>query len=350
MKTRLLQLSLGLASTAVLALLLLRMLDVAAVVAAVTAADARLLGLGMAVHVAAMWVRSLVWRGLLPPRASTATLFRVSMVGFAVNYLMPVRIGELVRLYLVRRWCNVDSGAILASLVAERVLDGVAVSAILLAALLFVPVPGYVLAFGVAIASIFAALAAGLAIATWRASALVRLAAIAARPLPRRPRAGLVQVAEGFARNLQQVGHLRALAGLLALASLGWLCQLVVFYLVMLAVRLPASVPLALMGGSLANFATLLPSGPGAAGPFDAALIKLLVDVQQASIEHATAYALLVHSVVVVPIVVLGGLIVWRSDLPLGQLVRYGSGPREHAATPRAGWGPRLIQPVRNTR
>ena len=58
-----------------------------------------------------------------------------------------------------------------------------------------------------------------------------------------------------------------------------------------------------------------LPSAPGNVGTFDAAIVKLITDIQGVSLAHATAYALVLHTVVVVPIVILGGVVLWRSNL-----------------------------------
>src|SRR5256885_5493099 len=99
---------------------------------------------------------------------------------------------------------------------------------------------------------------------------------------------------------------MRALPVLFGLAVLGWFCQFAVFYVLMYAFPLVPSVPLALLAGSIANFATLLPSAPGSVGAFDASIIKLLLDVQNVGGHTAAAYALLVHGVIVVPIVLMG--------------------------------------------
>jgi len=324
MKTRVIQASLGLAIACAVVILLLRVVDVSAVVTAVSAVDPTLIVAAVAVHILAMWVRSVLWRRLLHPRPPTATLFRASIIGFAVNYLMPLRVGELIRVYLVTQWCGIAYGATIASLVVERALDGLAVSGILLVALLFIPVPLYVLALAMAVGGIFGTIAVFLMLASWRISVVRALVSrlISLLPGPTRPK--LQRVACSFAIVLDQLRDWRALPGLLALSILGWICQFAVFFVLMLGFPMVASVPMALLGGGVANFATLLPSAPGSVGAFDASLIKLLVDVQRVSVASAAAYTLVVHAVIVIPIVGLGGLIVWRADFSLRHLVSLG--------------------------
>ena len=78
-----------------------------------------------------IWVRAVRWRMLLrhikPIRVWT--LFEAESVGFAVNNLLPARIGELARCYSLRRVEGVPFSSLLASVVAERMWDGISIFA-----------------------------------------------------------------------------------------------------------------------------------------------------------------------------------------------------------------------------
>src|SRR6476646_1355204 len=83
-------------------------------------------------------IRSVRWGLLLPEYdVPIPTLFKALVVGFTVNNLLPVRMGEVARAYLLARWSGVAYGASVASLVVERVLDGLSLAALLLLALRF---------------------------------------------------------------------------------------------------------------------------------------------------------------------------------------------------------------------
>jgi uncharacterized protein (TIRG00374 family) len=321
MNKRLVHLTVGLITSAAMVFLLLRIVDTRAIVSAVEFANPRLVVMSIGVYFLAMCVRSVVWHRLLPAADSTITLLRVTIVGFAVNYLMPVRIGEFARAYLVVRWCGIDYPTTFASLVAERTLDGLAVGLILLVGLLFIPVPAYVLVLGLMVGVLFTSLAIALIIASWRKDGTVALVSRLARLLPSRIGARLVRLTARFTSGLDPLRDWRALPGLALLAIVGWLLQFGVFYLLMLAFPFAASFPLALVSGGVANFATLLPSAPGFVGTFDAALIGLLMDVQHAPPEFAAAYALVLHAVLVVPIVVVATVILWRSNLSFAHVL-----------------------------
>src|SRR5712692_6861860 len=113
------------------------------VIATFVAADWRLIAPAIALYFVGIWLRRARWGLLLPEHTvSTSTLFRALVVGFTVNNLLPLRIGEVARTYLLNRWCRIPYGATIASLVVERVLDGLSLAVLLLVAL-SVPAPGY---------------------------------------------------------------------------------------------------------------------------------------------------------------------------------------------------------------
>ena len=90
-------------------------------------------------------LRTLRWRVILSgaARAPITTLFSVLMMGFATNNLLPGRLGELWRAYLLGRKRNVRKTLALASVVVERVFDGLTLIALLALLSTVVELPGW---------------------------------------------------------------------------------------------------------------------------------------------------------------------------------------------------------------
>jgi uncharacterized membrane protein YbhN (UPF0104 family) len=107
---------------------------------------------------------------------------------------------------------------------------------------------------------------------------------------------------------------------LLTLSLLAWCAELSLFFVLMFSLGIAGSYPQALVVGSSANFATLLPSSPGYAGTFDAALTKVAQDALNISTGLAGAYDILVHATLFLPVVVVGTLMLWRSRLTFDQV------------------------------
>jgi uncharacterized protein (TIRG00374 family) len=87
------------------------------------------------------YFRAVRWRFLLrgvyePPRRR---ILAVSWIGFAAILLMPFRIGEFVRPYMIQKKGKLSLTAATSSVVAERIVDGLYLSIVLALALLFVP-------------------------------------------------------------------------------------------------------------------------------------------------------------------------------------------------------------------
>ena len=322
------------AISGVLLVLLVRSVDLSSLGSALAATDWRFVPPAIGLYFVGAWLRSARWGLLLPEHSvSTPMLFRVLVVGFTVNNLLPVRMGEVARAYLLSRWCRIPYGATLASLVVERVLDGLSLAALLLVALLFVPAPGYLLVIGVLAGVGFLVGALLLALAAWRSRAIVSIVDWLARPLPPRI-GGLAEgLALGFARGLSLVRGRGRLLRLIALSLLAWCVELSLFFVLMLGFGLPASYPLAFLVGSAANFATLVPSSPGYVGTFDGALVKVLRDTAGVAAAPATAYAIVVHVTLFLPVVILGTLVLWRSHMTFVQITHAPDRSAAQAAT-----------------
>jgi uncharacterized membrane protein YbhN (UPF0104 family) len=294
-----------------------------ALIAALGTADWRLLVPAVGLYFIGSWLRSVRWGLLLPAHGlPTTTLFRALVIGLTVNNLLPLRMGEVARAYLLARWCRVPYGATIASLLIERVLDGLALAVLLLLALALVPAPGYLLVVGAFAGAGFLGGALVLAVAAWRASALVDLAGWFARRLPARPADVLLRLTASFADALGLVRGGGRIVRLLGLSVLVWCFELGLFFVLLGSFGIPGSYPLALLVGSAANFATLVPSSPGYVGTFDGVLVKVLGDTAAVPAGLATAYAFGVHAALFFPVVILGTLLLWRSHMTFDQITQ----------------------------
>jgi uncharacterized protein (TIRG00374 family) len=289
---------------------------------ALGSADWRLLIPAIALYFVGVLLRSVRWGMLLPEYGLKLwTLFRALVVGFTVNNLLPFRMGEVARAYLLSRWGSVPYGATVASLVVERVLDGLSLSLLLLVALWLVPsAPSYLLAVGVIAGCGFFAGLALVALAAWRADALTMFVGFFARRMPPRLGPAVIGAANNFAHSLAVVHDTGRLARLIGLSLVAWCCELGLFYVLMLSVGILGTYPSALLVGSAANFATLLPSSPGYAGTFDAALTRAAQDALNISAGLAGAYDIIVHATLFLPVVLVGTLVLWRSRITFGQV------------------------------
>jgi len=83
------------------------------------------------------------WRFLLKGIGDISTLKTTQAIyaGLFTNELLPLRIGELVRAYLVSRWLSADFVSVIPSMAVERLFDGVWLALAIGIAAVFVPLP-----------------------------------------------------------------------------------------------------------------------------------------------------------------------------------------------------------------
>jgi uncharacterized protein (TIRG00374 family) len=99
----------------------------------VKSARPSLLLLAMVFMAATFWIRTFRWQQLLKPIGPTRfrTVFRSGVIGFAALSILPGRVGDLLRPYLVARQDGLTFTSTFATIVMERVLDLIAVLALM---------------------------------------------------------------------------------------------------------------------------------------------------------------------------------------------------------------------------
>lgn len=128
-----LQIALGLGVSALFVWLSLRGTHLREVGEAIARADLRYLALYAVFLLGVHLMRAVRWGVLLEPlaRIGFRQLNAFSAVGFMALMILPLRLGELARPVLVAEHLKVKKSAALASVVVERMLDGLAIGLLL---------------------------------------------------------------------------------------------------------------------------------------------------------------------------------------------------------------------------
>ena len=75
----------------------------------------------------AVWARTWRWHYLLRPlkRVPLGRLFPIVVIGYMGNNVYPARAGEFIRAYVLKRNEDVSASASFATIVVERIFDGI---------------------------------------------------------------------------------------------------------------------------------------------------------------------------------------------------------------------------------
>jgi uncharacterized protein (TIRG00374 family) len=263
---------------------------------------------GVIVYFFGVWARTWRWDYLLRPmkRVPLRRLFPVVVIGYMGNNVYPARAGEVIRAYVLRQREGISISASLATVVVERVFDGLVMLIFVFIALPFTPMPAW-LQWMVIAASIlfFGALAVFMVLAAKVEWAEAAYGWAIDRVVPQRFRQPVRGFADRFMTGLHSLRSGRGVVMIFATSIVIWLAETVKYWFVMHAFDF--SVPfwvLMLMNG-IVNLATTFPSAPGYVGTFDAPGIEIL-SIFGVERSLAAGYTLVLHAALWLPITLLG--------------------------------------------
>jgi len=274
---------------------------------------------GVAVYFVAVWVRAWRWHYLLRPIKAIPTnkMFPIVAIGYMGNNIFPYRIGEVLRAVLLKRREGVPVSASMATVIVERVFDGVVMLGFVFLNLSEISrlTGGSGLMAGLSIQYIalggtvlfIGALGVLLLAAIFPKGTARMVSWLSQRFIPLRLRAKVLDVTTRFLSGLEALRSPQEVLMILVTSTIIWLLETGKYWFVLHAFGLETQVSffaLMLMNG-IVNLATTLPSAPGYIGTFDAPGIAVLVayGVEQAV---ATSYTLVLHGALWLPITLLG--------------------------------------------
>lgn len=267
-------------------------------------------------------LRTVRWRRILAPtkRIPFLDLFPVLMIGFMANNVLPARLGEVVRAYTLGRKENLSKSLSFATIMLERLLDGLTLVAFLALLSLAVPLPGWGVEIAYFASAVFFAAALGVIVLLLQESLAHRAIALALRPLPSRLAASIASKADAFILGLHALRRKRAVLVLLAFSAVIWSVETSSYSLVLSGFNLRLApretILAALMMLVVVNLGIMLPSAPGYVGTFQffAILALGIFGVQH---ELALSIAIVAHGVQYVLVTGLGLVFFWHENLSL---------------------------------
>lgn len=337
----------GVAVTGVFLVLLFIQIDLRETTRSLGDANFLYLVPGILLYFLAVAFRTLRWKYLLAHLKSIQirSLFLVVVVGYMANNLLPVRLGEVVRSYYLAKRESISVSATLATIVLERLFDGLTLLLLLALVTLVLPVdrlvqnlaedlsiPSYilVLAMSMPFAVVFMLLITAAYRPGWPILAITQIS----KRLPRRTASSLVNLATLFISGLTSLRDPRRVQMLLLLSLPVWLLEASMLYVIGFSFHLQthfsnqiemAAAVLAVTATS--NLATSLPSSQGGIGPFEFFAIGTLV-VFGVPASEAAAYAFTVHVALLLPVIVAGLGILWYQNVSFRTLRSIGNDPR----------------------
>jgi glycosyltransferase 2 family protein len=280
---------------------------------------------GIAVYFVGLWARSWRWHYTLRhfKAIPLRRLYPLVCIGYFGNNIYPFRAGEVIRSYVLRRTEGIAISSSLATVLIERVFDGLVMLIFVFLVLPFAPsLPS---AYRKTVVGLTVLLLAATFFFVWMAVRPERMAAvyrwIADRLLPQSIRVRTDDLYERFMAGLHSLSSPADVTMIFATSIVIWLMETVKYWFVMHAFDFEVSFLVLMLMNGLVNLATTLPSAPGYIGTFDTPGIEVL---KQFGVEAniAASYTFTLHAALWLPVTLVGGYYFWRAQLRWSDFAR----------------------------
>ncbi|HSG45306.1 MAG TPA: lysylphosphatidylglycerol synthase transmembrane domain-containing protein [Anaerolineales bacterium] len=286
---------------------------------------------GVGVYFIGVWIRAWRWHYLLGPikKIPTKSMFPITTIGYMGNNIYPARAGEVLRAVILKRKEGVSISASLATIIVERIFDGVVMLAFVFVNLSelakLTGASGFVgniqqvalIGTGVFIGALIIFLVAAMYPHT---TAKVGLWFIH-RLLPQRLHTKVIRLMNKFLDGLASLRSPFNVLMVFFTSIIIWLLETGKYWFVMHAFDFSVSFFALMLMNGIVNLATTIPSAPGYIGTFDAPGIAVLTAY---GVEHSIAagYTLVLHVALWLPITLLGAYYLAREGIQWSDSLR----------------------------
>jgi len=267
------------------------------------------------------YARAYRWKFMLLPIKPIATsrLFSATMIGFMANNLLPARLGELVRAYVLGRREQISRTASFATIVYERIVDVFCLLVLLWVMLTKAPGPEWLRKSAVWLLVLNAILMAAMLVMERYRSTVSRWVVAFSRPLKPNVQSKIQRATDGYLVGLAGMARVGTLLPIAATSILVWFFALLGIYFTLGAIdmHVPAFASVSLV--VLIAMGSMIPSAPAYIGTTQYACI-IALGLFGIGKSEALAYSILYHATQFFPVTALGLYLLWKAQIRFNEI------------------------------
>ena len=279
-----------------------------------------------------LYLRTVRWRIMLPdiPGSTKKNLFEIVTIGFFLNNILPARMGEIGRAFILWKRNGYSGYVSIGSLIVERLLDLILFLAFFIIPVFTLPPCAPLRDFGVITAAIIVAILIGFAfVLNINRFSCRRFQWIIVK-IPEKVRGKLHKIIQELLSTLAWVYSWKKNCAVIVLSVLIGLCYCSM--LMLLSPGYSLGILETMFAQAFAVFGAMIPFAPGFVGTLHAVMLKgfLILGVE---IEEARALIIVYHAINYIVITVLGLIFVFRMDLSFKEIMHASKKQIEEGAT-----------------
>ena len=316
-----LQVLLGTALSSLFVILVLRKVDFEGLTQSLQQAEYIYLTPVVFLIVIEFWIRAYRWKYIFASIKDIKThrLFSATMVGFGANNVLPARLGEIVRAYVIAKIENVSKSASLATIVVDRLFDGLALFFFAAIVLLSFPFPQFLKGAGIGFFIFYVASLSFITLLGIKREETLRVVSFILNIFPQAVSERTIRFFRSFSDGLTIFADGRSFLIAFLLSLLMWFTVALIAQCVIAAFDLDLPIYAALVITIIVCLGIVIPSGPGFVGTFQyfCILSLRLFDIPK---DLGLGFSIVLHAIQITVITLLGLFYFWKEHLSLRDL------------------------------
>lgn len=275
------------------------------------------------IQLSSYWIRSVRWKYILSSMKlmKSSELFPIVAISYMANNILPFRMGEFVRAYLVGKKSGISKMSSFSTIILEKIYDGISLLFILGITALIFPFPSWVRNMGLISTVIFlGALIFAVCLVIFRGGT-IKFVDSFLKYTPNTLHDSINKLLNRLIEGFEVVKDRKNLIPIALYSMLIWVMEATLFFAIAESFGFSDTIFIALFVLVIVNLGIMIPSSPGYVGTFEYFVIKSL-NVFNITKETAMGYALVLRIAQYLPITLIGFIFMVKEGLSLKGLVR----------------------------
>jgi uncharacterized protein (TIRG00374 family) len=268
-------------------------------------------------------IRGIRWRIILNSvkRISFYNSFSAILIGQMGNNLLPARLGEIIRAYVIGNRENISKSSSLASIILERTFDGVTLIILLAVLVSFLHFPLWVEKMVLLSTIIFGSVFFFLTVCVYKTEEIMKFLK---RRLPLLDWKNPEKVSSVLMKFISGLGLLKDKKKVIIVfifSIMVWICEAIVYYALFKALGIVVPFYASIFVLAVINFGIMIPSLPAGIGTFHYACIIALT-VFNVNKNVGLVYSVILHGIMYFSLVSSGLFFMSKFGFRIGELQR----------------------------